>query len=431
MITRDSFLFYLDAAHGINPRIGGDPVYSRASGATLRDHTTPPHARALIVNQPRIEPFSLRGGSRANGLHLESAKTNRVTYSEDFESWDSNGPAITPGYRDPFGGLNASIITATGVLYNSISHPVTLSGDGTKTPSIFVKPGPSLIAEMWIGLYDGTVSAWRHLVGLTWDADGVPTIEGGLDGTGEVFEPEPWADGWWRIAFNAAGVIAANANRMYIYPDDVASQNGYIFGAQVEDAAYPTSYIPTDGTQATRATDLVEWKHSGRVEPMAFYLRAASIRNPSYWGFGIGEPNVGGLDLGSYTAPHTFYAGYRTSPSDIYVIEQAAPTVHRDSETELVGIYRADGTMRLITSLDRAAPIASSVITLDGIPATPPALTDFFADSVVWAFFEDVHLFDLRMVKLGDLDNVPGTASDLAVMAELRRARLDASGHLV
>jgi len=87
------------------------------------------------------------------------------------------------------------------------------------------------------------------------------------------------SNGWYRVVLTAtsdnatsiAGYISFNSNGGLIDgTDSVSNSAGYIYGAQLEQNSYVTSYIPTTSSTATRAADYSTLAYS--VNPNGFTI---------------------------------------------------------------------------------------------------------------------------------------------------------------
>ena len=174
---------------------------------------------------PRIE-YDADGN--VLGLLVEESRTNLVTYSEDFSQWSAVGAGtsiVSLSELDPAGSSNAALIKNTGGAYSIASSNITTSLGDTYTVSFWVKSA-GLGNDSFRLYFDGSV------------------ISGNFTATSE----------WQRFSFtgtsDGSGSVAVTRNTSND-PFDL-----YIWGAQLEAGAFPTSYIPTNGATATRSADV-------------------------------------------------------------------------------------------------------------------------------------------------------------------------------
>jgi hypothetical protein len=208
-----------------------------------------------VAAKPRFE---------SNGLLLEGEATNLLEYSEDFSQFTQVdiGDVISTGEADPRGGTAAYTIKADnsenlhGLYYSVV--PV-LTDDTSHTLSSYVKAG----GKTWVTM---TIKGKSNQNGIGYfniptDGTGVVGTKTNLDDSGITHI----GNGWYRIwitddigngATNPVVYIyAAEADNDATYTGDDTTEEIYFYGIQLEESPYPTSYIPTDGTQVTRTTE--------------------------------------------------------------------------------------------------------------------------------------------------------------------------------
>lgn len=164
--------------------------------------------------------------------------SNRVPYSDDFNSWTKSGVTVTSGQADPLGGTTASLLTRAGssisenvhiaITVDAVGSVAAIQSGAPVTQSIYLKGGNTGSAE--IGLYDTTDGAfvWQDVVPLSSTA-------------------------WKRVSVPIGGLVNGHNYGFYIYPGssttpEVASTI-YAWHAQASD--YDSDFLPTTGSAAS------------------------------------------------------------------------------------------------------------------------------------------------------------------------------------
>jgi len=201
------------------------------------------------VDLPRID---YTGG--VGHILLEPASTNLVTYSEDFTQWGNARTTDTSNQAtSPDGTNNATYLeqnsgqTTAGSVYLSS----TISS-GTNTLSVFAKKKE----KDFIVLYDSNTARTYF------------DLNNGSIGTtpsGVTANIENYGNGWYRCSATFTASSSGSQNSAFYLADNdsaapIADSGGiYIYGAQLEELSYATSYIPTHtGTTVTRDAETLD-----------------------------------------------------------------------------------------------------------------------------------------------------------------------------
>ena len=155
------------------------------------------------------------------GLLIEQARTNALPYSLDcFTGWTGSLVPTINSTVSPDGTASATLFTATGANQNWF-RAASIAADATYTFSAFVKR-----------------------------KTGVGVVQMQCAGAG--YTAVPVTDIWTRVSVTAA-VTAGSKNS--VFQINTAGDEVWIWGAQLEVGAFPTSYIPTTSAAVPRAFD--------------------------------------------------------------------------------------------------------------------------------------------------------------------------------
>ena len=231
-------------------------TFTRASTATFTGSNG--LIQTAAINEPRLDydPVTLA----PIGLLIEGAQTNINLQSETFASatWTKTATTISADvFTAPDGLLTADkLVENTATTTHAISQTVAFVAGTTYTYTIFARA-----AERTAIRIQYNASSMGSQQGVIFNlSDGTIT---GTTGT-PTYSISPAGNGWYRCQITApatASVSAASLVQLYngaqSYTGDGVS-GVYIWGAQLEAAAFPTSYIPTVASQVTRSDDVAQ-----------------------------------------------------------------------------------------------------------------------------------------------------------------------------
>jgi hypothetical protein len=190
--------------------------------------TTAAVYEGITDNLPRLD---YSGGASCPSLLLEPSRTNFIPHSEYFSDWaldgDGAGQSVTANYSiSPEGVQNAYRLqlNTTGGSYSRIRKSVTASYSGAGIFSVYLK----------------TNDASTKTIRMRWSGSG--DIQKTITGEWQRFD----------VQGTAIYTLASDCEIFLDFADnDVVDLS--IYGAMQEAGSYPTSYIPTYGTSASRA----------------------------------------------------------------------------------------------------------------------------------------------------------------------------------
>jgi hypothetical protein len=204
------------------------------------------------ANVPRLD----YSGGGCPVLLTEGQRTNRITHSEDFSNaaWSKVNSNITINNQiSPDGTLNASLMASTSAgSYISDSLATYNPSDF----SIFVK----YIDQQFVQLYSGASGNFY----ATFDIQN--QVIGASGAWTSNLKIENYGNNWYRISCVFTGAAVGSSVRIGFAQSLTSTWGGLntsfgtsllLFGAMLEDASYPSSYIKTEGSAVTRNGDQV------------------------------------------------------------------------------------------------------------------------------------------------------------------------------
>jgi hypothetical protein len=207
---------------------------------------------SAINSAPRFDHNPTTGESL--GLLVEEARTNLSLYSEDFSNvyWTKTDSTITANDSTaPDGTTTADLWTnipsAGGTINNSITKDATAR---TYTVTMWVKGTVSLFTFTLD--FGGTTNRGRAQFNLAANTVVGTTNTGNFTGTSASITAYP--DGWARLTMTTTTSTGTTIRFRPFF--GTGGESVYIWGAQVEEGAFATSYIPTTTATVTRAADV-------------------------------------------------------------------------------------------------------------------------------------------------------------------------------
>ena len=219
-------------------------------------------------------------------LLLEPSRTNSLPYSEDFTTYNDNHLSIESNTQEtlsPQGIYNATKFTATNTDPYIFKSGINVTAN-TQTASIYVKGvGNSIGKEgrilfWYIGTAGGSNSSITFTLTSDWQR-----VEG---------SSTPTSSGTLAIRVDLPNVAEVG-------------DESYVYGFQMEEGSYATSYIPTTGTTSTRNADVCNNSGSAQdfnSEEGVLYAEIAALADDGgFREMGLSNNTVNTRVLFSYT----------------------------------------------------------------------------------------------------------------------------------
>jgi hypothetical protein len=293
------------------------------------------------IGEPRFDHDPVSGESL--GLLIEEQRTNLLLRSAEFENavWGTVGASVSANSLiAPDAALSADTLvedSSTGEHRLNTTCGATLNA--SVSLSLYVKAQGLGAARSLRLLVANNGATGNNISCIFTNTAGVFSVGAAVNtgnGSGAVGAVSSVGNGWYRVVLTGipdSGVGSGTALvRVNLHTGATASYTGdgtsgiYIWGAQLEAGAFPTSYIPTTSAAVTRNPDIASmtgvnfssWYNQSEGTLFAEWTRATSSGAatggapsvPRVWG--IGTASAGLIQLRPFSATNLEMVGLPT-----------------------------------------------------------------------------------------------------------------------
>jgi len=233
------------------------------------------------------------------GLLIEESRTNKLLYSGalDGGKWTSiygiyNADTFTNAAVAPDGSSTAKEVRSSNTSSTAYHSYYGNGGVGTGNWnfSIFVKPNGITTIQL-------NVDAAYAIGGTVFDLTGDGSV---TSGSGSFVK---LSNGWWRLStYGDISTYQRADCAVYFTSAGDGSSGFYLWGAQLEAGAFPTSYIPTTAATVTRSADVASMTGTNfsswynQSEGSWFVNAKCPVSSNNQWIFAL-NPNYTGEDI--------------------------------------------------------------------------------------------------------------------------------------
>jgi hypothetical protein len=243
----------------LDPRI----TFTRTSSATRTNETG--LVEVVPANAPRFDHSydSVSGSVRSLGLLVEEQRQNLLTGSDYSTNNSLSNVTLTLNATTSPDGTNTALSMDGESSTSNLKYMYkarTTNTTGTYVTSVFLKYKSERFIVLRMNDNTGVNGVLQRIDILNGTFTQAVETGGTLTNASSTITPYP--NGWYRISvsgtFNDALTQVQGAQVFLTTYGNTTSTNGvYLWGAQLETGAFPTSYIPTTTSTVTRTADNV------------------------------------------------------------------------------------------------------------------------------------------------------------------------------
>ena len=352
-----------------------------------------PQLLTAPINQPRFDFNPTTGESL--GLLIEQSSTNLLTYSQDFSNavWTKlslNGTLNVTGGIAIDGTQSANLWqeNTTASTQRVMYQTVSATSGVNYTLTVYAKQYAGG-AKRWLCVYPQTAASGYAVFDLTL---GTVTLTGGANYVSSSIAAA--GNGFYRCSVTVVAASTASLNcNVYMQNTGSSAAAGYtgdgfsgiyIWGAQVEALAFPTSYIFTTSAQVTRASDnasmtgtnFSSWYNQAEG---TLYAEASTVSNGNACVYGIGDSTSNIIRMFKQNGNQ---AVYQVVKDATFSANLGMATTWTSGYGKIASVYKTDdfatsyngGTS--VTDTSGAVPIVNTVLTI-GIGAGVASLNGY------------------------------------------------------
>lgn len=330
-----------------------------------------PILQTALTNEPRFDHNPATGESK--GLVIEESRTNLEDYSEFSNGWGSNGISFYRPYAiSPDGTRSAAmmLISSQEVVqgaYPSSQYSVTL---GTYyTASVFVrKETTSNLAVDFTFYFRGSIGGGNIYGNLAMNSETGFSSFSQSSATTATYKVQDLGN-WWRISVTSNEIPTGNIRANIRMNNEEVGKRLVVWGFQVEQGSFPTSYIPTNGSTVTRSEDF------------------ASIATTSFNFNAVEGTLYNEIEDNSSTEVNCVYSGFLNGNSNrLYFLGHSSQGVRLDNRSyngETMGASFSIDARQIGTPMKMAVryQLNNSAWSLDGSALATDASSYFYLDN--------------------------------------------------
>jgi hypothetical protein len=277
------------------------------------------------------------------GLLIEESRTNLLTYSEEFNNaaWTKSRSSITANtIVAPDGTLTGDKLVedTTATSTHQATRTFNAVSGTTYTATIYAKAAERGFAG--IGLGDGAFGA-TNIVTINLSTGATSVISGTATAASTFV-----GNGWYRVSVTATAtstetainrIYASNSGTTVSYTGDGYS-GIYIWGAQLEAGAFPTSYIPTVASQVTRSADAASMTGANftsfyNAAEGTIYFESKTAQGSNAYPYSLFGTSTANRIFANYETTDRMQSGIRVAN----VFEVAVPTPNNSAPLNTFG----------------------------------------------------------------------------------------------